>query len=268
MESKTIIYEKIGSVASITLNRPEKRNAITGAIAKEWVSMINEAREDEDVKVLVVTGNGTSFCAGADFLVEMQNESMQGFPLPLTKHLRNWEKNAHSLARTVAKFEKPYICALNGTATGWGMDLASMCDLRIASDKARAAMTYVNIGLAPGGGGCYYLPKIIGLPKTLELIWTGRWMDTNEMLMTGYVTRVVPHDSLMEETIKFASQLAEGPPIAHQFSKKMVYSSYDLDLDRHLELTALLKLINWTTKDVSEGVNAFLEKRKPQFKGI
>jgi 2-(1,2-epoxy-1,2-dihydrophenyl)acetyl-CoA isomerase len=168
----------------------------------------------------------------------------------------------------VAEFEKPYICALNGTATGWGMDLASMCDIRIASDKARVAMTYCNIGLAPGGGGCYYLPKIIGLPRTLDLIWTGRWMDADEMLMTGYATRVVPHDSLLEETLKFATQIAEGPAIAHQFAKKMVYSSYDLDLDRNLELTALLKLVNWTTNDVQEGVTAFLEKRKPKFKGI
>ena len=150
MESKTILYEKIGSVASITLNRPENRNAISGATAKQWVSMINEAREDKDVKALVVTGKETSFCAGADFFAETQNASMQGFPLPLTKHMRHWEKNAHKLARTVAEFEKPYICALNGTATGWGMDLASMCDIRIASDKARVAMTYVNIGLDPG----------------------------------------------------------------------------------------------------------------------
>ncbi len=267
MESKTLIYEKIGNVASITLNRPEKRNALRGIELTEWVSILNDARDDDDIRALIVTGNGSSFCSGADFSYETQTESMQGFPLPLTKHMRYWEKNAHSLIRAVDKFEKPYICALNGTATGWGMDLASMCDIRIASDKARVAMTYVNMGLAPGGAGAYYMPKILGLPKTLELIWTGRWMDADEMLMTGYVTKVIPEESLMEETLKFARQLAEGPPIAHQFSKKLVYSSYDLDLDRHLELTALLKLINWTTNDVGEGINAFLQKRKPQFTG-
>ncbi len=166
----------------------------------------------------------------------------------------------------MAEFEKPYLCALNGTATGWGMDLASMCDLRIASEKAKVAMTYVNIGLAPGGGGCFYLPRIIGLPKTLELIWTGRWMESEEMLRTGYA--MLPHEQILEETLKFAEQLAEGPPIAHQFAKRLVYSSYDMDLDKHLKLTALLKLVNWTTQDVGGGVSAFLERRKPKFKGV
>ncbi len=267
MGTSDILYEKHGSVALITLNRPGKRNAITGAIAAEWVSMIEEAREDNGVGALVVTGSETSFCAGADFISESQSEVMKSFPYPLSSHLRYWEKNAHRLARAVASFDKPYICALNGTATGWGMDLASMCDLRIASDKARAAMTYVNIGLAPGGGGCYYLPRIIGLQRALELIWTGRWVDAGEMLQMGYVIKVVPHDRLMEEAMDFAARLAAGPAIAHRFAKKLVYRSFDLDLNSHLEMTALFKLVNWTTGDVAEGVRAFVEKRRPEFKG-
>lgn len=267
MGSKDILYEKRGAVAVITLNRPEKRNAITGAVAGQWVDMIEEAREDSDVRVMVVTGTENSFCAGADFFSETQNESMKTFPYPLTDYLRYWEKNAHRLARAAAAFEKPYICALNGSATGWGMDLASMCDLRIASDKARAAMTYVNIGLAPGGGGCYYLPRIIGLQRTLDLIWTGRWVDAGEMLQMGYVIKVVPHDRLMEETMEFAARLAAGPSLAHRFAKKLVYRSYDLDIDSHQEMTALIKLVNWTTSDVAEGVRAFMEKRRPEFKG-
>lgn len=147
------------------------------------------------------------------------------------------------------------------------MDFASMCDLRIASDTARVAMTYVNMGLAPGGAGCYYLPKIIGLSRALELIWTGRWVDAEEMLKIGYVIKIVPHESLLEESISFTKSIASGPPIAHRFSKKLAYSSYDLTMDEHLDMTAFMKLINWSTKDVGEGISAFLEKRKPHFIG-
>ncbi len=267
MVSNEILYEKIGQVGVITINRPQKRNAITMTHAARWIDIIDDAREDDTVKVLVVTGKETSFCAGAEFSPEVIEGEMTGFPYPLTKHSRYWEKNAHQFSRTVASFHKPYICALNGAATGWGMDLASMCDVRIASDEARVAMTYVNLGLASGGGGCYYLPKIIGVQKALDLMWTGRWMYADEMLTTGYVLKVVPHESLMEKTMAYAERLASGPAVAHQFAKKLVYQSYDLNLDQHLEMTGLVKLFNWTTNDVGEGIAAFIEKRRPSFTG-
>lgn len=262
-----LLYEQKGTVVVLTLNRPEKRNALTGDLLGELIQALENAKEDSATKVVLLTGNGPTFSAGADFADAMSKDDMKEFPYPLSYHLRYWEKNAHRLARVVRDFNKPYICALNGAATGWGMDLASMCDLRIVSDQARAAMTYVNIGLAPGGGGCFYLPKIIGLPRALELIWTGRWINAQEMLSMGYAMRVVPSDRLLEETLNFAQELASGPSLAQWFSKKLIYSSYELNLDQHLEMTALSKLINWTTEDVKEGIKAFLQKRKPEFKG-
>ena len=264
MDFREIIYTKKDHIATITLNRPEARNATTAGMMGEWVEAIEDARLDNDVRVLVVTGAGTAFCAGAD-VKGLASGTLQKTSPAETRN--NWRNGSHRIPRALVAFDKPYIGAINGPAVGYGMDLASMCDIRIASDRARASMGYVRMGVAPGGGGCYYLPRIIGMARALELIWTGRWIDAQEMLQMGYVSRVVPHDELLAATGELASELAKGPPVGIQFAKRLAYRSWDLDLNSFLEMNELVKVINWTTEDSMEGPRAWAEKRAPFFKG-
>ena len=264
MEFKDIIYTKKDHIATIMLNRPEVRNATSNKMVDEWVTAIEDARMDDDIRVLVVTGAGTAFCAGADVKDLTTGPFQQSSP---AESRNNWRNGNHRIPRALQALDKPYIGAINGPAAGWGMDLASMCDIRIASDEARVSMSYVRMGIAPGGGGCYFLPRIVGMSKALELIWTGRWVDAQEMLQIGYVSKVVPHEELSAATEAFAADLAKGPPVANQFAKRLAYRGWNSDLDTALEMTELMKVINWTTEDSGEGLKAWLEKREPLFKG-
>jgi enoyl-CoA hydratase/carnithine racemase len=167
----------------------------------------------------------------------------------------------------VATLDKPYIGAINGPAVGAGMDMASMCDIRIAADTARFSMAYVRMALIPGDGGCYFLPRIVGLAKALELIWTGEIVDAQEALRIGYVSEVVPADQLMDRVRQFALKLAKGPAVAMQLAKRLVYRSLETNMSHALELAESAMLVCQTTEDAREGPQAWVEKREPQFKG-
>jgi enoyl-CoA hydratase/carnithine racemase len=171
------------------------------------------------------------------------------------------------IPRLVSLLDKPYIAAVNGAAVGAGMDMASMCDIRFAADKARFGMTYVRMGIVPGDGGCYYLPRIVGTARALDLIWTGRIFDAQEALEMGYVSEVVAADRLLERVREYALQLAKGPGVAVQMSKRLVYRSQELDADAALELAQQAMFICQSTEDAVEGPRAFAEKREPEFKG-
>jgi len=175
--------------------------------------------------------------------------------------------SVHRVPRTAATLDKPYIAAINGAAVGAGMDMASMCDIRIAADSARFSMAYVRMGLIPGDGGCYFLPRIVGLAKALELIWTGDIIDAQEALRIGYVSQVVAADQLRQHTREFALRLARGPAVAIQAAKRLVYRSLQTGLSHALELAESAMLVCQTTEDAREGPRAFVEKREPQFKG-
>ncbi|MFQ5472699.1 MAG: enoyl-CoA hydratase/isomerase family protein, partial [Dehalococcoidia bacterium] len=161
----------------------------------------------------------------------------------------------------------PYIAAVNGAAVGAGMDMASMCDIRFASESARFGMTYVRMGIIPGDGGCYYLPRIVGMARALDLIWSGRIFDANEALELGYVSEVVPADRLMEHTRAYALKLANGPAVAIQQSKRLAYRSQDVGADAALDLAQQAMFVAQSTEDAKEGPRAFAEKREPEFKG-
>jgi len=230
----------------------------------EWATAIQDAKGDEQVRVVVVTGAGRAFCSGMDLRYEGGAESEPLFPFKTTGHP---PEDAPALPLTLAELDKPYIGSINGAAVGGGMDLASMCDIRIASEKAKFGMGYVRLGLPPAAGGCYFLPRIVGIAKACELIWTGRLIDAEEALRIGYVTRVVPHDELEAATKELAVQLAKGPSIAIRLAKRLIYRCLDLDLAKALEehLTALFMAHG--TEDAKEGPLAFIEKREPIFKG-
>jgi len=262
-----IRYEKSESVATITLNRPERMNAFTPQMLDEWLAALQDAHLDPETRIIILTAEGRGFCTGMDVQAQAQGQGL----LPQGRSLgeaRNYLRDSvQRIPRLIAQMDKPYIAAVNGAAVGAGMDMASMCDIRFAADTARFGMTYVRMGLIPGDGGCYYLPRIVGLARTLDLIWTGRLFDAEEALRIGYVSAIVPADELAAYTRAYALKLAKGPAVAIQLAKRLVYRSLEADVDQALEMAQGAMIIAQNTEDAREGPRAFVEKREPQFKG-
>src|ERR671924_2285384 len=203
-----IIYTKDDGIAIITLNRPQVLNAFTPIMIDEWVRAIEVAKLDPAVRVVIVTGAGRGVCSGADVRSFREREHSDGNPLVDGRY---WlQHSVHRVPLALRTLDKPYIAAVNGPAAGAGMDMASMADLRFASENATFTMSYVNVGIIPGDGGCYYLPRIIGVARALDLIWTGRPMDAQEALQIGYVHQVVSSDQLLDTVIAYAKRLANG----------------------------------------------------------
>ena len=268
MDFEQILYEKSDGIATITLNRPERRNAFTPTMIREWADALEDVRLDSAVGAVIVTGAGKGFCAGAD-LRSGTPMTEDGEAAPTTAaDFRNWLRDSvHYVPRAVALLDKPYIAAVNGAAVGAGMDMCSMADIRIFSETARVAMSYVKVGLVPGDGGCYYLPRIVGLAKALELIWTGDFIDAEEAVRIGYASKAVPPDDLMAATRELAQRIVAGPAVAIQAAKQLVYRSYDSTVEQALEDANRAMAIIRSTEDSKEGPRAFAEKRAPEFKG-
>lgn len=267
MEFETITYAKQDAIAIITLNRPERMNAFNDTMISEWARVLDDARVDAEVRVVVLTGAGRGFCAGADLRSGSGVAEVAATSQTVSAaDRRNWLRDGvQAVPRAAALLDKPYIAAINGAAMGAGMDMASQCDLRIASENARFGMSYARVGLIPGDGGCWYLPRIVGLPKALELIWTTDVIDANEALRIGYVSKVVPAGELMEETLALARRLAEGPAVAIQLAKRLVYRGLDSTLLESLEQAQHAMAIVQSTEDAREGPRAFAESRPPKF---
>jgi len=270
MEFQDIIYTKEDGIATITLNRPETLNALADTMTREWVAAIEDAKKDDLVKVLVVTGAGRGFCSGAN-----PRQLASRRDSPPSSEQRGYGQISNlpvpnaigGVIGALLDFPKPYIGAINGPAVGGGMDLVSMFDIRIASDRARFGMTYVRMGVIPGNGGCYFLPRIVGVARAAELIWTGRIIGAEEALRIGYVSKVVPHDELMAATQELALQLAKGPSVAIQLAKRLIYQSLELDIKAAFEAQREASAIVQRTEDAREGPRAWVEKREPVFKG-
>ncbi len=269
MEFEQILYEKADGITTITLNRPERMNAFTNSMIGEWAQALEAARGDREVHAVIVTGAGRGFCAGADLRGESGVPELARSEGPVSAaDRRNWLRDGvHNVPRQVALLDKPYLAAVNGAAVGAGMDMASMADIRIASEQARFAMSYVKVGLVPGDGGCYYLPRIVGLAKALELIWTGDFIDAEEALRIGYVSKVVPVDELLPAARELAERIAKGPAVAIQLAKRLVYRGLNSDVYEALEAANHAMAMVQSTEDAREGPRAFAEKREPQFRG-
>jgi len=269
MELLETTYEKgDDGVAVITLNRPEKMNAFTRQMIDEWSWAIEEAKLDDEVRALIVTGSGRAFCAGMDVQQEVRGEGVLGTESSTPAMQRNALRyNVHRVPRALMTFDKPYIAAVNGAAVGAGMDMASMADMRFAAEGARFGMAYVRMGIIPGDGGCYYLPRIVGVAKALDIIWSGELFDAQKALEMGYVTRVFPAERLMEETRAYARKIADGPAVAIQLAKRLVYRSMQTTEDAALDMAQSAMVIAQSTDDAKEGPRAFTEKRTPQFVG-
>lgn len=263
MEYQDIIYTVEDQIATITLNRPQTLNAFTPTLLNEWVDAIETAKSDPKVKVLMVTGAGRGFCSGMDVRGAASGSGATGSETQALYARRNSMRlSVHKIPRVLETFDKPYIASINGPAAGAGMDMASMADIRIMSDKARVGMNYIRMGLLPGDAGCYFLPRIVGIAKALELIWSGRMIDAEEALQIGYVSKVVPHDELAAATKEFCLQFTQAP-VATQLAKRLVWRGIDLYRNINLEMAEMAMLINSTSPDTREGPTAWVEKREP-----
>jgi 2-(1,2-epoxy-1,2-dihydrophenyl)acetyl-CoA isomerase len=256
-----LLYDVSDRVATITLNRPDKLNAFTGEMIDTWASSLAKAQADEQVNVIVVTGNGRAFCAGGD-VARMGD----GEPTPLQHKNQLWD-HIHRIPKTLEGVDKPVIAMVNGLTVGAGMGMSLMCDVRIAAESARFSTGYVRVGLVPGDGDTYFLPRLVGSAKALELLWTADFIEAADALRLGIVNRVVPDGQLKEATYAFARQIADGPQVPIRMIKRLVYQSLRLDLRTHLDLVSSHMAVVRRTEDHAEGVAAFKEKRPAKFKG-
>ncbi len=244
-------------IATITLNRPEKLNAFTHGMIKEWAEFLEEAAENPEVKVLLVTGSGRGFCAGGD--VEEMGE--RGKLDAMTRKNFLW-KHVHKIALAVERMDKPVIAAVNGMARGAGCDMALMCDIRIAAESATFAWSYVKLNLIAGDGGAYYLPRIVGMPRALEMLWTGRTVDAKEADRVGLVNRVVPDAELPAAARALAAEIAAQPQEAVQFYRRTAYQAQTQTLYSHLDMVSSHMAVLRGTPEHQARVEQFRERRR------
>ena len=249
-------------VATITLNRPDKLNAFTDEMLMGLIAAIDECDGRNDVRAVILTGAGRGFCAGGDvFAMGAEADNRPH----ITKH--HIDEFIQAFPRRMATFDKPIIAAVNGVATGGGMDLALACDFRIAAKSARFAETYAKIGLLPGGGGAYYLPRIVGAAKALELLLTADFIEAEQALAIGLVNHVFDDDELISETMKIARRIATLPPYSVAMIKRTVYQGLESDMDSALEIVGSHIAIAKASADHAEAIAAFREKRQGNYSG-
>jgi len=266
MAYKEIIYSVDGQVAVITLNRPETMNALTVSAHLELAQAIDEAAKDEKVRVLVLTGAGKGFCSGddvKDVFLNPEESKWRGREMK-ARHLQGAYQfgGGHRLV----EINKPSIAAVNGAAVGYGCDLALMCNMRVASEKARFGEVFLRVGLIPDEA-LILLPRLVGLAKTYEMVLTTDIMDATEAERIGLVNKVVPHDELMNATLELAHKIASKPPIAVQLAIEGIRRGLGWPMDEYKQYHALAVTFCSETEDHTEGARAFAEKREPVFKG-
>jgi enoyl-CoA hydratase/carnithine racemase len=257
-ESLILLATDDHGVATLTLNRPEKYNAFTKDMILRWGKLLEQCEEDPAIKVLVLTGAGKAFCTGGDIGAQKDranNDSLERKDF-LFRHV-------HKIALIMERMDKPTFAAINGAARGAGLDMALMCDLRVMVESATLAESYINVGLIAGDGGTYYLPRLIGMPRALELFWTGRAIDALEAERIGLVNQVVPHDKLMSATCTLAHAIAAQPFEAVRAYKRAAYQGMNMTLAAHLDMVSSHTSILRDTPDHRAKVAAFLERKRP-----
>ncbi|MDP2952186.1 MAG: enoyl-CoA hydratase-related protein [Chloroflexota bacterium] len=265
MPYESIIVTKKDHIATVTFNRPARRNAITPVMCQELVTALRELDSDADTRVVVLTGAGEGFCAGGDTR-RMTGGKEEKLPTPVDfrQELRT---GPQQVILTLQRMQKPTIAMVNGAAAGAGFDFACACDLRIASEKARFLSSYIRIGLFPGAGGTWLYPRVMPFCKALEYLYTGDSLDAKEGEKIGFLNKAVPASDLEKETMALARKIAAGPPIAMGLARLQAYKGLGMELEAALEWASAAETITIGTEDHKEGIAAFRDKRPPRFQG-
>lgn len=261
MSFSTLLYQLEDGVAVITLNRPQMFNAINVELMRELTEAFRQANQDPEVRAVVLTGTGKAFCSGQD-LVEARQMFTQEPKLEVEVRERY-----NPLIKQMYAMDKPTIAAVNGVAAGAGCSLALACDMRIVTPQTKFTQAFVRIGLVPDSGATFFLPRLVGVGRALELLTTGRDVTAKEAVEIGMANKLVPASELENETLQLAKQLANGPTKAIAMTRKMTYQSMESSLDEMLEHEAVCQGEAGRSKDIVEGIRAFAEKRLPNFQG-
>jgi enoyl-CoA hydratase len=260
MHLETLLYEIEGGIGIITLNRPDRLNALSIQLKEELSELFDHIGRDDTVLAVILTGGPKVFCAGADIKerAKMQPSQAEAYFNRL---------KSHQFYCKIENFEKPVIAAVSGVAVGGGCELSLVCDLRIASETARFGVPEVKLGMIPAAGGTQRLPRMIGVTKAKELLYTGEFMDAAEAYRVGLINKVVPVEQLLEEAKALARKLIAQPPLAVKFAKRAVNAGMEMALNAALDYESYCASLLSVSEDRKEGFNAFVEKRKPVFKG-
>lgn len=261
MSYQEILFERRGAVACLTLNRPDIRNAITSdRMISEIVEACENTQADDSIKVLLVTGAGSAFSAGGNVKDMYEQKGMfAGNPEQLRD---NYRRGIQRIPLAFSRLDVPVIAAVNGAAIGAGCDLACMCDLRIASERAQFGETFVSVGLIPGDGGAFFLPRIVGFAKACELTFTARVIDSKEALRIGLVNEVVPHDLLMERSRQIAEEIARQPGKILRMAKRLLYLSQSKTLQDVLEVSAAYQALCHHSPEHRQALEAFFARQQ------
>ncbi|OYO26331.1 crotonase/enoyl-CoA hydratase family protein [Janthinobacterium sp. PC23-8] len=260
---KFLKCERDGAVMTLTMNQPENRNPLTGNTAiAEFLAACQQIEADPTIKVVIITGAGAAFCSGGN-VKDMQRYSRDAIaPMPIRDEYRH---GIQRLPLALYNLEVPTIAAVNGAAIGAGCDLACMCDIRIASESAKFAESFIKVGIVPGDGGAWLLPRIVGASKAAEMSFTGDAVDAQAALACGLVSQVVPEDQLMAAARALAARIAANPGPTLRLTKRLLREGQHVRLDTLLELSAAFQAMAHKTSQHEEAVAAFIEKRPPRF---
>ncbi len=261
MGYETILLQKEKGVATVTLNRPDKLNALNYQMILDFLSVFGEIKEDRAVRAVIVTGAGRGFCAGGDLSSPIFDTT--GF----SGDMRDFFQKVQSIPLSLRTLRKPVISAVNGPAMGAGCAIAIAADIIIASEAARFAQSFVNVGYHPDAGATYLLPRLVGTAKACELIFTGRTIDAREAERIVLVNQVVPPDQLMPTVRELALKLASGPSVAIGLAKGCIYNELNMTLEQALDYEAEAACLTLQTEDQKEGTQAFREKRQANYQG-
>lgn len=263
-----LLYEKTGGIVTLTMNRPETRNALsTPEICAEFVDRLEAIECDTSVNVIILTGAGPAFCAGGD-IKKMRDRTGFAPKKTIIDTRDSYRRTIHQVAKCLHALEIPMIAAVNGPAIGAGLDIACMCDMRIAARSARFAESFIKVGIIPGDGGAWFLPRVIGISKASELAFTGETIDAEEAERIGLVSRVVDDAELMSAARELASRINANPGRTLRLTKRLLRDSNLLSLDNHLEIAGAFQSIVHETEDHVEALDAVLQKRKPTFRNL
>jgi enoyl-CoA hydratase/carnithine racemase len=258
-----LIFEQEGPLVTLTMNQPERHNTLSGNTSLvELVAAFERIQDDPRVRCVILTGNGRSFSAGGDIAVMKQQASPEVGQMELRDFYR---RGIQKVARALFDLEVPMIAAINGNAIGAGLDLACLCDIRIASDKAKMAASFIKVGIIPGDGGAWLLPRLVGLSRAAQLYLTGNTFDAQQALSWGLVSEVVPHEELMPAALAMAGSITQHSSHSVRLTKRLLRESLRSSFDTVMELSAVYQAVCHKTADHSEAVDAFLEKRSPRY---